>query len=138
MTMHAIPPGLWCVPSALVAITGDDFETVIHPGLNRHMGREHLLELVTGATMNAAVALLLERGYKVSKYKRGMHRLKTWGELSRTKYPGRVFLAHVPQHAVAICDGRVYDSWTPHGAQAEEHPYKNDIASDVWLVQKKG
>ena len=141
MKIHPIPPGLWCVPSALVALTGDDWESVIQPALNRHAGADTLTGMVVGSTMQAAIATLQERRYKVLRCKtlgqsrRRLDKVATW---AATKYPGESFLVALPEHAAALHNGRIYDSWTPHGAPAAEHAFKNASVSDLYLVRKGG
>jgi hypothetical protein len=137
MDLHPIPPGLWCVPSALVAITGADFASVIHPALNRHARNDTLTGVVTASTMAAARATLVELGYKVRPYKHAkLGTVATWAKRSVELYPGRVLMLAVPQHVVIIKDGRVYDSWTPHGAPGATHPYTKDRVHNVWLVER--
>ena len=136
MDLHPIPPGLWCVPSALVAITGADWESVIHPSLNRHGGAGSLTAMVVGTTMQCAKAVLVELGYTVRPYKHAeRHTLATWAERSLELYPGRVLLIGVPEHAVVVKDGRVFDTWTPHGGPGGTHPFASDTAITVWLVE---
>jgi len=137
--LHQIPPGLWCVPSALVAITGQPWDAVIHPALNRHGGSDVLTEVVTGATLSAARAVLDELGYDSRRY-RGANphaTVKTWARLSLEKYPGRVLLVGVSNHVVVVSDGRVYDSWSPHGPSGDEHPFATARATHVYLVKRK-
>ena len=137
--IHPIPPGLWCVPSALVAITGEPFDAVIHPALNRHGRADMLTEMVTASSMSAAIATLQELRYRVLRYKKpDLHaKVSVWAQRSKERYPGRILFVSVERHCVVICDGRVYDSWTPHGEVGERHPYRDDKAYDVYLVEAK-
>ena len=138
--IYPIPPGLWCVPSAMVAITGADWMSVIQPALNRHAQARGLMDLVTGATRTAAVAALREMGWQVRLYKGEKLRahVATWAKRSLEKYPGRTLMVSTTGHMLAIADGRVYDSWTPHGETGEEHPYAKTTVTWAALVQKGG
>jgi len=139
--MHPIPPGLWCVPSALVAITGDDWQSVIQPALNRHGGASTLTGMVVESTMRAAIATLQERGYKVMRCKTlgpGRRRLDKVAAWAAAKFPGESFLIGAVEHAMAMCDGRIYDSWTPHGAPAAEHAWSTASVLELYLVRKGG
>jgi hypothetical protein len=136
--LHPILPGYWCVPSALMALTGLDGESVIQPALNRHMERGGLLDLVTGATMRAAQRSLEEFGYRVRRY-RGKEPLgaqvRTWAQRSIERWPGRALLIATHRHAMVIQDGRVYDTWTPHGALGGEHPFAKTRVDWAALVE---
>jgi hypothetical protein len=136
VNLHPIPPGLWCVPSALVAITGADFATVIHPALNRHGHAASLTSMVVESTMRAALATLRELGYTPRCYKHGDLRahVATWARRS-AHYPGRTLLIGVPGHVMVIQDGRVYDSWTPHGELGAAHPYGKTTVTSAHLVE---
>lgn len=138
MELHPIPPGLWCVPSALVCLTGQPWDAVIHPAINRHGGDPEILDTVTGVPIRVTLAVLSELGYRSRAY-RGSNphaTLKTWARLSKEKYPGRALLVRVPEHVVVVKDGRVYDSWQPHGPIGEDHPWKNARARNVYLIER--
>ncbi len=136
MSLHPIPPGLWCVPAALVAITGADFASVVHPALNRHGHASSLTSMVVGSTIRAALATLGELGYSARRYKRGDVRahVATWAARSR-KYPGRSLFVGVPGHVMVIQDGRVFDTWTPHGEVGALHPYARTTVTAAYLVE---
>lgn len=138
MNLHPIPPGLWCVPAAIFALTGADPESVIHPAINRHDNARGLHDLVVGtrvATTGAAV--LAELGYRVRRYKgeRMRARISTWAARSAARYPGRALLVAVRGHALVICDGRVYDTHTPHGASGAAHPFAGAVVVYAALVE---
>jgi len=39
MMVYPIPPGLFCVPSAIIALTGADLESVVIPALEPGAGK---------------------------------------------------------------------------------------------------
>ena len=87
----------------------------------------------------ASRAVLDELGYNCRRY-RGTNphaTVKTWARLSLEKYPGRVLLVRVKEHVVVVSDGRVYDSWSPHGPSGDEHPFATARATHVYLVEKR-
>lgn len=136
--MHPIPPGLWCVPSALVAITGEPFDSVIHPALNRHGGKKTLTDMVVASSVPAAIATLQELRYRVLRYtKLGRSTVAKFAALSVTRFPGKVFFVHVPEHVLAVKDGRVYDSWTPHGEPGASHPFNTAPVDAAYLVERR-
>lgn len=126
--MYPIMPGGWCIPSAIQCLTGADYESVIHPSLNRHSGAAEmrgLLSMVTGVVMNVAVLSLRELGCHVRRYRGdslGSH-VATWARRSADRYPGRALLIATRSHALVIKDGRVYDNHLPAGAAGEDHPF---------------
>ena len=137
MIHHPIPSGLYCVPTAICALTGADPQTVVFPALNRHSRSTSLLTAVEGVrTWSAGVAVLGELGYRVRPYRhRDLRaRLSTWVARSR-KYPGRPLLVTVRGHALVIEDGFIYDPVTPWGAQPEDHPDRNRIVLNAALVE---
>lgn len=144
MLIHPIPPNLWCVPSALVALTGAPWDSVIHPALNRHNPRsvktgDTLTGLVVGATTQAALATLAELGYTTRRY-RGDNphaQVCTWAARAAIKYPGRALLLFTTTHALVAADGRVYDNHAPHGPPGAEHPYARTRVADAYLVEHR-
>jgi hypothetical protein len=143
MKLHPIPPDLWCVPSALAALTGVDAASVLHPALNRH-GPKHsvpwcrsITAPVTGATVAAALATLNELGFTARRY-RGPNphaQIRTWASRAQTHYPGRSLLVFTATHALVVQDGQVYDSWVPYGAQGADHPFSHTRAESAYLVE---
>lgn len=142
--IYPIPPGLWCVPSVLVALTGAPWDAVIHPALNRHNSRsakagDTLTGLVTGATISAALATLDELGYTARRY-RGAHPhalVASWAAKAAARYPGRTLLLFTPQHALVASKGRVYDNHAPHGPAGADHPYARTRVESVYLVERR-
>lgn len=138
LPLHRPPPGMWCVPTALYTLTGADIESVIHPALNRH-GHDKsrpLTGLVVGSSINAAIATLMELGYSTRRYKHNAHRLSTWQQMSTTRYPDRTFLLGVPGHVLVAQNGRIYDTYTPHGASTP-HPYATALVTTAYLVEPR-
>ena len=140
MELHQIPPGLWCIPAALVAITGQPWDAVIHPALNRHGRADMLTDVVTATYFSTALDVLDELGYRCRRYcgTNPNATVRTWARLSLEKYPGRVLFVGVPKHVVVVKDGRVYDSWDPHGSEGSAHPWGTARATQVYLVDKRG
>lgn len=141
--LHPIPPGLWCVPSALVCLTGADFESVVHPALNRNgrpdLRAELLTGLVTSSTTSAAIKALNEMGYRARAYRGEAPvdaRVSTWANRARERYPGRPLLVFTRGHALVVQDGRVFDNHLPHGPEGSAHSYARDRVESVWLVER--
>lgn len=144
MSLHRIPPGLFCVPAALYAITGADIESVINPALNRFRDgkRATLSSTVAGMSMAGAEAFLAEAGYNVRQYRDGAAsgplraHVATWAKRS-LKWPGRPLLVGTREHCLVIQDGKVHDNWMPFGCEGVEHPFAKTTVTYVGLVQKK-
>ena len=140
--IHPIPPGLFCVPSALAAITGAPVEAVIVPALNRHMKSQGLLDTVPGVHMHVAHAVLEELGYSVRPYKSGASagplraHVATWAARS-LRWPGRPVLVSTWDHALVIHDGFVHDSWEPRGVLGSEHPFAKTTVVRASLIERK-
>lgn len=142
--IHSIPPGLFCVPAAIRALTGEPLEAVIVPALNRHASSEHLGDTVAGVnTSRVGRAVLEELGYTIRPY-RGDARtgplrahLATWARRSRERWPGRTLLLTTQSHCLVALDGVVYDNWMPHGVPGEEHPYAKTTVRWAALVEKR-
>lgn len=137
-TIHPIPPGYWCVPSAIIALTGEDGQSVVQPAINRHAKAYGLLDLVVGVSMPTARAVLEELGYRVRAYRGAKLRahLATWARRSAERYPGRALLVATRDHALVVSDGRVYDTFTPAGAAGARHPYARTTVVWAALVEK--
>lgn len=135
--LFRIPPGLYCVPTALVAITGKDYESVIWPALNRHGHKPLLNNPVEGATMQAATKTLEELGYTVRKYidkkeKPLRAQVRTWAK----RFPNHTILIATDRHCLVLRDGRVFDTYHPHGPAAKDHTYARSIVTWAALVRK--
>lgn len=142
MNLHPIIPGLYCVPSALYALTGHDPESVLFPALNRHGDGRALHQEVSGASIRAALAVLQELNYCVMRYKdkkdrQEISRIEVWANRSKKFYPGFTFLVFTSTHALIIKDGRVFDNWSPHGPSGKDHPFAKTRVSEVYLVKEK-
>jgi hypothetical protein len=138
--MYPILPGAFCVPSALQALTGADYEAEIMPALNRAQRNPTLLDGVAGVNTRCAEAALNDLGYRVRRAKREVFRGKKLGtiaKLSAQRWPGRALYVTVDGHALAVADGRIYDTHTPHGAPGDEHPYRACPVHFVGLVEKR-
>ena len=141
MTLYQIPPGLFCVPAAIYAITGADLEAVIVPSINRHSGYKYgLHDTVTGVMMSAARAVLEELGYKARRYKDGSAgplraHLATWARRSKERYPGLRFLLATRTHCLALCDGVVHDTFTPFGESGSTHPFAKTTVTWLALIE---
>lgn len=142
--LHPIPNGLYCVPSALAALTGEPIEVVLLPAINRHDRNAALLENVEGVHLRAAETVLTELGYACRPYKKldVRARLRSWAERSK-RYPGRNLLVATtggrrsPGHALVVRDGRVYDNHVPLGCDGAKHPFGSCLVSYVVLVEKR-
>ncbi len=140
-TIYPIFPGAYCVPSALQALTGADYESVIMPALNRAARNPTLTGAVGPARLSASYIALRELGYLTRPYRNAASsgplraRLATWGTRS-LRYPGRALLVATNTHALVLAAGRVYDTFTPHGAPASEHPFARIIVTSAVLVEK--
>lgn len=138
-SLYDVPPGPYCVPAALVALTGRDLTSVILPALNRHAGNGTFFDDVGPTnTRRVAVPALQEMGYRVfahGKIERGDERPTLRAVANR--YPSRRMLATVKGHALAILDGRVWDTATPYGAPVEDHPDRDRRVTGLWIVEKK-
>jgi hypothetical protein len=141
--LHPIPPGLYCVPSVLVALTGADIESVIIPGLNRHSGYKHgLFDTVSSATMNSAAKVLEELGYRVRPYKynaaagRLNAHIATWARRSTERWPGRAIMVTTSDHCLLIHNGIVYDTHSPHGEAGATHPFAKTTVTNAYLVEE--
>ena len=141
--IYPIPPGLFCIPSALCALTGRDPVAVITPALNRHSKHQWLHDVVTAEFTHVAVAVLEELGYYVRPYKDNAEggqlrvTIKTWARRSAERWPGRTLLVTTAKHALVICDGTVYDTWEPMGRPGDQHPFSRTIVDWAALVEKK-
>lgn len=138
--MYPILPGAFCVPSAIQALTGADYEAEIMPALNRAQRALTLLDGVAGVNTPHAIKALGDLGYRVRRAKSEVVRnkqLRTIAELSATRWPGRTLYVTVEGHAVAVADGRVYDTHTPHGARGAEHPFRACRVHFVGLVDRR-
>lgn len=136
--IYPIPPSLYCVPSAIAAITGADPASVIIPALHRHRKDPELLGQVGGVNLRAhAIPVLEELGYVCREPKdKSRHRLSTWAERSLT-YGALPLLVSTSDHCLVLHASRVYDTFTPHGADPTLHPFRNSVLTYVALVQPR-
>ena len=140
MKLHPIPPGLFCVPSALVSITGADIESVINPAINRHSEHHSLLDTVPGVSRSVTTAVLKKLGYNVRLYKQSATsgalraHVSTWAERS-LKYVDRVVLLSTGKHMLVCQNGRIYDTFTPHGVVGIKHPYAKTTITWAALIE---
>lgn len=133
-TLYPIPPGFFCVPSALLALTGADYQSVIFPALNRAADGDRLLDAVGPAYRAAALRVLNELGYACRPAREPTRRtVATW---SARKYAWPLLL-FVRRHVVVAYRERVFDNHAPHGPAAAEHPYARSIVEAAYLVQKR-
>jgi len=143
MKIHPIYPGAYCVPSAIQALTGADYASVIHPSINRHSDKKRdLLDHVTGEHMSVASAVLDELGYNVRAYKSRpaaplRAHVATWAKRAGERWPGRAVLVATRSHALVISDGKVYDNHMPLGAAGDAHPYSKSTVVWAALVEPK-
>lgn len=143
--IHPIPPGLFCAPSAICAITGADPISVVVPAINRHSGYKlGLLDTPSAVRPSVMQSVLEELRYRVRPYKgvdaaAGALRAQTatWATRSKERWPGRNILVCSKTHAMVICDGVVYDSWTPHGVPGKDHPFAKTTVVWAALVEKE-
>lgn len=134
--MHPISPGLYCGPAALQALTGEDLGSVLVPALNRHGSGPTLHATVTSVYTRAILAVLKELGYAARPARDPKrHTVARWAEKSAERWPGHALLLITSDHVLVLQDGRVYDTFTPHGAAGRGHPYALCPAQG-WLVEK--
>jgi len=136
MMVYPIPPGLFCVPSAIIALTGADLESVVIPALNRAQETPYLRGPIAGVSVPCIEAVLRELRCKVRHYKSGNLRapLSTWATRS-LKYPGRTLLVCTVGHALVIADGKIYDTYTPYGEAGDRHPCSHDTVVYAALIE---
>ncbi len=142
MIHHPIPAGLFCVPTAICALTGADPTTVVLPAINRHDRARALFGDVTGVNLErVAIPVLAELGYRTRRYTKSdlRARLTTWAERSK-RYPGRPLLVTTggrrTGHALVVEDGLVYDNHAPRGVPGTEHPFARCIVDYAALVER--
>lgn len=139
MNLHPILPGAFCVPSAIQCLTGEDYESVIHPAINRHSKAQGLTNMVAEVRVSVIRLVLNELGYNVRAYKRNdLRRVETWALRSKEKYPGHALLVVTSSHAVVIKDGKVYDNHIPFGEDGNLHPYARDLVKWEAVIEKRG
>ncbi len=140
---YPIPPGLFCVPSAIIALTGADPVSVIVPAINRHSGYKLGLHDTPGGVRPSVMKSVLEElGCRVRPYKDGAAagplgaQIKTWASRSLERWPGRNILVCTRTHALVISDGKVYDTWMPHGVTGDDHPFAKTTVVWAALVER--
>lgn len=142
--IHPILNGYFCVPSALMALTGAEPASVLIPAINRHDRNASLTDNVGAVGLRAAEAVLAELGYAARRYRKPdlRARLRTWAERSR-RYPGRPIMVctsgsnRTPGHCLVLQDGRVYDNHTPVGCAGADHPFARCLVDYVALVEPR-
>jgi len=138
--LFPIPPGYYCVPSAIAALTGADPESVIVPAINRHARARSLLGAPAGVRMSVARAVLTELGCGVRPYRDGAPagplraQVRTWAARS-LRWSGRPVLIATAGHALVVLDGRVHDNHAPLGAEPDAHPFGRSVVRDAMLVE---
>lgn len=133
--IYPILNGAYCVPSALMALTGEDLESVIFPALNRHAKAQGLLTTVGGAYLEDAERVLNELGYAVRHAKTlGKHRVATWAKQTLERNYSYPMMLGVRRHVVVAYQGRVYDNHAAHGPAGDKHPYAGAIVTYAVLV----
>ena len=133
-----IPVGIYCVPAAICALTGACLESVVLPALNRAQEADWLLGPVGGAYIHEAKAALNDMGWNVRRHKDvGKSKLFTWAELSGTRYRNRRLFVSVRGHAMALINGKVYDTLTPYGEEPRNHPHAHSIVNYVAMLEQQ-
>lgn len=137
-----IPPGLYCVPSAIIALTGAEPHSVVFPALNRVQKSPWMHGPVGGVHIHHTKEALGQMGWNVREHKgTGMHegraRLKTWALRSGGRYKGLRLLVATTDHMLALYDGKVYDCNTPYGGDGAKHAYANDTVRWAAVIEKK-
>lgn len=135
--MYPIPVGLYCVPAAIVAITGADVESVVFPALNRIQKGGWLTGPIEGVDVFEIQTAFESMGWHVRRYKDRARRaqLRTWAKLSKERYPGYKLLLCTNDHCLAVEDGLVYDTFTPYGEEGACHAFARDIITFAAVVQ---
>ncbi len=134
--IHPVPPGLYCVPSAVCALTGEDPTSVVLPALNRAAHRCSLLADPGPTLVSDALVALAELGYVARRARSTLvhHRVRWWTERAvKRRYASPLLLA-VRRHAVVAWAGLVVDNHVPAGCLPAEHPFGNAVVVDAWLV----
>jgi hypothetical protein len=137
-TIYPIPPGQYCVPSALACITGAEMFSVILPAIHRHRKDPFLFGEVAGVNLHSAYKVLDELGYTVRQAKElGRHQLRWWANRSIERGWKHPLLVSNTGHAFVIFEGRVYDTFQPHGPAGEDHPGAQTIITNAAIVIKR-
>lgn len=141
--IHSISPGLFCVPAAIQALTGEPLDAVIVPALNRHGGCQHLGDTVAGvSTAITGRTVLSELGYRVRPYRMNgtagplRAHVATWARRSLERWPSRPLLITTRTHCLVVLDWVVYDNHMPHGVSGDDHPYAKTTVRWAALVEK--
>lgn len=133
-----IPSGLFCVPSAIAALTGADWASVIFPALNRAAQADTLTGAVGGVRMEHTIAALTEMGYDCRPAKAaGRRKVMSWAKQTAERNYPYPLLLRVAQHVVVAYQGRVYDNHMPHGPIGADHPFAHSIVMTAHLIQPK-
>jgi hypothetical protein len=136
--VYPITRGLYCVPSAIEAITGAEPYSVILPAIHRHKNDPFLFGEVAGVQLSTMYNVLNELGYTVRRAKEsGRHQLRWWARMSQERRWPHPVLVSNGTHAMVVFRGRVYDTAQPHGAAGEDHPEARCIITNVAIVVKR-
>lgn len=138
--IHPIPPGLYCVPAALCALTGEPLDAVVVPALNRAARHADLSGDPGPMSMRTAEVALREMGCRVMRYKHPMYsrvivkrqQLRTWASAWRTKL--HPILVATGNHALVLHQGVVYDTKVPGGCDAARHPDARQVLTYAAMV----
>lgn len=131
-----IPPNLYCVPAALVAITGAPLDAVVLPALNRAGANPTLLDDPGPTTMRVAEEALSLMSYRVLRPREPLHGslLTHAREWSSKEHP---VLASTRHHALVIWRGKVYDTFVPGGCEAETHPHARKRLTHAAMIVRR-
>lgn len=138
--IYPIAPDHFCVPSALMALTGANPASVIYPSINRHSKNPSLLDGdgITAVRVSVARAVLAELGYRIRPARdKARHTVATWAARSIERWPDKRLMVTTNDHMLVIQRGVVYDNHAPAGMFGERHPFANSIVTSCNLVERK-
>jgi len=138
--VFSIPPGIYCVPATMCALTGLDLTGQIMPAIAKAEQNESLLGVAAGVYIRDFERAMGYLGYSIHVHKTAgsdNKQLRTWAGLSAEKYPGKRLAVSTRGHMMALVDGKVYDTFTPYGEIGAKHPYARDIVKYVSLIERK-
>jgi hypothetical protein len=131
--IHNIAPGYFCAPSVIQAITGADMHSVIMPAINRATKALGLHDEVIEVYEGQILKVLNELGFRTLRYKNAaaLGTVGSWGE----KYPDKVMMLMLHNHVVAVHHALCFDSLTPTGMVAINHPYTHHKVTNAYMVR---
>jgi len=136
MRLHPIPPGLYCVPAALCAITGLDMRQVIAPAIRR-IEPVHGSGNPTLVWLSTLITVLCEQGYGLRWVETSVQPLWTLTGCFPEDEVLLISIADPPGAHVAVAQGaRIYDSIAPEGMAAHEHPLSLNDVNHVAVVNR--